>query len=266
MKTKINMVGGGFQHDVCSSAGAIPKYVDWVKDKSSNISIHIDWDIFNISPEDKGKVKYAWLAESSAIIRVLIDKVKDNLDFVNENYELIFTHDKRLLSLSDKMRFVLPNAVPWVQDRKVFRKIKLVSMIASAKNMTPGHVYRLQWLQKLHEKIDVYGNGHNPIPHKEMGLKLYNFSFAMENDNYPSIFCEKITDCFAMGTIPIFWGTPDIGEYFNENGIIMLTDDFDINSLSVDLYQSKLEYVKENYERSIELPTAEDYIYLNYLK
>lgn len=266
MKLKINMVGGGFQHDICSSAGAVPEHIEWVKDKSSNISIHIDWDIFNVTYEDKNKLKYAWLAESSAIINQLIEKVKINIDFINENYELIFTHDKRLLGLSTKMRFVIPNAVPWVKDRKVFRKIKLVSMIASAKNMCPGHQYRIEWIQKLIGKVDLYGNGHNPIPHKEIGLKLYNFSIAMENDNYPSIFCEKITDCFAMGTIPIYWGSPDIGEFFNENGIIRLTDDFNVNDLSVDLYQSKLEYVKENFERAISLPTSEDYIYLNYIK
>jgi len=69
-----------------------------------------------------------------------------------------------------------------------------------------------------------------------------------------------------MGTIPIFWGTPDIGNYFNENGIIKLTDDFNISDLSVDLYHSKMDAILENYELSVNLPTAEDYIYLNYLK
>lgn len=267
MKLKINMVGGGFQHDICSSAGSIPKYVEWVKDRSSNISIHIDWDIFNILPEDKFKTKYAWIAESSAINEKVIEKVKSNIDELNNTYELIFTHDKRLLSLSPKMRFVITNCVPWVKDYGIHAKTKMTSMISSNKNMVPGHSYRLSWLRRFSGSgIHLYGSGFNRIENKEQGIKDYRFSIAMENDNYPSIFTEKITDCFALGTVPVFWGTPDIGEYFNEKGIIILNEDFDYKSLTTDLYESKMEYIKENYERTLYLPIAEDYIYLNYLK
>ena len=267
MKLKINMVGGGFQHEVCSSAGSIPKYVEWVKDRSSNISIHIDDDIFSVLPEDKFKTKYAWIAESSAINEKVIEKVKSNIDELNNTYELIFTHDKRLLNLSPKMRFVIANCVPWVKDYGIHTKTKMTSMISSNKNMLPGHLYRLSWIRRLSGSgIHLYGSGFNRIENKEQGIKDYRFSIAMENDNYPSIFTEKITDCFALGTVPVFWGTPDIGEYFNENGIILLTEDFDYKSLTTDLYESKMEYIKENYERALELPISEDYIYLNFNK
>jgi hypothetical protein len=260
------MVGGGFQHEWCSSGFNENTHVKWVKDNSANVSIHIDWAILE-GIGDKSKKKYAWLAESSAIIDKLIEKVKSNINVVNEEYELIFTHDKRLLGLSPKMRFVIPNARPWIKDKGVFKKNKMVSMIASSKNMCNGHRYRLSWLMKLRgTNVDIFGSGHNYIPTKDLGLRNYYFSFAMENDNYPSIFCEKITDCFVTGTIPIYWGTPDIGEFFNSDGIITLTDDFDLNTLNTDLYHSKLEAILENYEKAIELPTAEDYIYLTYLK
>lgn len=262
---KINMVGGGFQHDVCSSANNKNKFVEWTKDGTSNVSIHIDWSIME-GFGDKNKKKYAWLAESSAIIEKLIETVKTNIDIINEEYDLIFTHDKRLLDLSPKMRFTIPNSCPWVKDVGIHNKNKLLSMIGSNKNMCNGHRYRLEWIKKLQSKIPIFGWGHNQIQTKDIGFKDYYYSICMENDNYPSIFTEKITDAFAMGTIPIFWGTPDIGDYFNTNGIITLTDDFDIDSLSIDLYYSKMEYIKENHQIALELPTAEDYIYLNYLK
>jgi hypothetical protein len=36
------MVGGGFQHDVCSSSGSIPKEIEWIKgSNSADISIHL---------------------------------------------------------------------------------------------------------------------------------------------------------------------------------------------------------------------------------
>ena len=264
-KVKINMIGGGFQHEICSSAGNVPRYVEWDKGShSADISIHIDNAIRQ--PTNKIKRNYAWICESSAIIPHIIQWVSQNMVYMENNYELIFTHDERLLSLSPKMRFILPNAVPWVSDYGVHKKTKLVSIIASLKKYCSGHLYRHTIIEKYGHLVDCYGSGHNRIENKEEGLNDYCFSIAMENDNYPHIFCEKITDCFATGTIPIFWGTPTIGDFFNKDGIIMLTDDFMVEDLSTDLYYSKMDAILNNYERAINLPTAEDYMYENHIK
>ena len=264
-KVKINMIGGGFQHDICSSGGCVPKYVEWDRSgHEGNISIHIDNAIF--SGVNRDKKNYAWISESSSIIPGIINQVKSNITQVEENYELIFTHDQRLLSLSNKMRLTIPNAVPWIKDPKIHEKTKLISMIASNKRYTQGHRYRHQIIEKYKNQLDLFGTGFNRIEKKEYGLNNYCFSIAMENDNYPNIFCEKVTDCFATGTIPIFWGTPTIGEFFNENGIITLTDNFKIEDLSTDLYHSKMEYIEDNFERAINLLTSEDYLYENYIK
>ena len=265
-KVRINMVGGGFQHEICSSAGNVPKYVEWDKGShSGNISMHIDDSIF--WKTDKSKRNYAWILESSAIIPHYLQLVKTHIQYIEDNYELIFTHDVRMLSVSPKFRLVIPNAVPWIKNKGIHTKTKLISMIASIKTMCPGHHYRQSIAAKYQSQIDLFGAGRSTfIENKEQGLIDYHFSIAMENDNYPNIFCEKITDCFATGTIPIFWGTPTIGEFFNPNGIIMLTDDFKVEDISIDLYHSKMEYIKENYERAINMLTAEDYLYLNYIK
>jgi len=74
------------------------------------------------------------------------------------------------------------------------------------------------------------------------------------------MFTEKITDCFMTGTIPIYYGIKNIGDYFNTDGIIILTDDFKIEDLSFELYQSKINAVKENLKLSMDLLLAEDYI------
>jgi hypothetical protein len=68
------------------------------------------------------------------------------------------------------------------------------------------------------------------------------------------------------GTIPIYYGMGNIHEFFNPDGIIILNDDFDINELSFDLYKIKFEAIIDNFERAKGLLTAEDYIYLNYIK
>ena len=87
------------------------------------------------------------------------------------------------------------------------------------------------------------------------------FQITLENDSYSTYFTEKVTDCFATGTIPVYWGAPDIGDYFNKEGIIDLNDEFDIDSLTPELYQSKLEAVKDNFERVQLLESSDDQLF-----
>ena len=63
---KFNMIGGGFQHENSSSAGSTPNLVEWVRDGSANISIHIDNGLR--IPPNKTKLNYGWLSESKTII------------------------------------------------------------------------------------------------------------------------------------------------------------------------------------------------------
>jgi len=262
-KVKLNMIGGPFQHDICSSHGSIPKLVEWVKDKSANISIHID-DGIKI-PVNKTKRNYAWVFECSSISPDIFQWVTKNISYIENNFELLFTHDKRILDLSDKSRLVSGAIKPWIKDFENHEKSKMVSMISSTKNITNDHKYRQKILNKYKGIIDCYGRGHNPINKKEDGLRDYYFSIAMENETYPYMFTEKITDCFATKTIPIYWGTSTIGDFFNDKGIIFLTDDFKIEDLSVELYNSKIEYIEENYQKAINIPISEDYIFESHI-
>jgi hypothetical protein len=258
------MIGGGFQHDICSSHGSIPLWVEWVKDKSANISIHIDRGLW--LPVDKNKKNYGWLHESSAIIKDLVPWVYENVPYLEENFLHVFTHDRRILSLSDKFRFVPPNGAPWVKEYNLYPKTRLLSAIASTKNMCEGHSFRNSFIEKHSTHMDVYGRGRNYIENKEDGLRDYAFSIAILNANYDEYFTEIVTDCFCTGTIPIYWGTNAIEKYFDKDGIIFLDDKFDINSLSMDLYHSKMEAVKNNLSNIVIYPIEEDYIYLNIIK
>jgi hypothetical protein len=132
--------------------------------------------------------------------------------------------------------------------------------------MCNDHIYRQQIIQKFYNRCDHFGRGYKEIQNKKDGLKDYCFSIAMENATYQNMFTEKITDCFMTGTIPIYYGIPNIDDYFDINGIIILNDDFKIEDLSFELYESKIESVKRNLQLAIELLTAEDFIYKNYLE
>ena len=88
------------------------------------------------------------------------------------------------------------------------------------------------------------------------------FSVAIENNN--EYFSEKLLDCFLTGTIPIYYGTPSVGKWFNTDGMIILEDGFDIESLTEDLYNDKMDAIKDNFERALKMEVLEDFIWENY--
>jgi hypothetical protein len=92
------------------------------------------------------------------------------------------------------------------------------------------------------------------------------FSVAIENASYESYFTEKVQDCFSTGTIPIYYGAPDIDKFFNPDGIITLTDNFDVSKLTSEMYYDKIDAVKENLEIVRDQLINEDNIYKTYLQ
>ena len=276
IKTKINMIGGGFQHEICSSALNEPKYVEWVKDGSANISIHIDDAL--VDTVDNNKINYGWVCESSDIVPSSVHYIKDNLEECKKKFKYIFTHDKNLLNIDpDFFKYTLGFQPPWIRESKIYEKTKLCSFIVSNKKTTNGHNYRLTVLEKYKDKVDFFGRGTNKeLPWtidvngitesgKILGLKDYMFSFVFENSNYETAMTEKVTDCFAVGTIPIFWGAPDIGDFYNTDGIIIYDDNFDFSILTSEYYYSKMESIIDNLNRSINSLCAEDYFFINYI-
>jgi hypothetical protein len=263
-RQKINLVGGGFSHSP-STSGYEPLYIEWVKNiQTSPISIYVDYGIkTNINPNTKN---YAWLCESKTIIPDLYEWAKNNIDYLKNNFISVFTHDVGLTTLSDIFKLTQCSGKSFIKDGNLYNKTKLVSMIASNKVMCEEHSYRQSIIKKFSSKCDHYGRGYNEIINKEDGLKDYCFSFVIENATYSNMFTEKITDCFMTGTIPVYYGMKNIGDFFNDDGIIILDDDFNINDLNFELYLSKIDSVKDNLKRSLDLLVAEDYIYLKFLK
>ena len=111
------------------------------------------------------------------------------------------------------------------------------------------------------------GRGYNPILSITQGLKDYRFHIAMENQKRDFHFSEKIINPIMTGTIPIYWGMPSIGDYFDTRGIILMDD---INQfkdiykdLGEDLYQKMLPYAQKNFELAQKYVLSEDWIYNN---
>lgn len=48
------------------------------------------------------------------------------------------------------------------------------------------------------------------------------------------------------------------------DGIILLENEFDIEELNEDMYTSRKDAIKDNFERALKMEVVEDYIWENY--
>jgi hypothetical protein len=263
-RQEINLIGGGFHHSQ-STSGFDPLYMKWVKGaQTAPISIYVDQALsFQTNPNTKN---YGWISESKTIIGSLYNWAQNNINYLKKNFILVFTHDVELANSSDIFALVQCSGKSFINEGEIYKKSKLVSMIASNKVMCDEHIFRQEMISKFSKQCDHYGRGFKELVNKSDGLKDYCFSITMENATYSNMFTEKITDCFMTGTIPVYYGMHNIGDFFNEDGIITLNEEFKIEDLSFDLYNSKINAVMDNFQRAKDLLVAEDYIYLKYIK
>lgn len=130
-------------------------------------------------------------------------------------------------------------------------KNKLISIIASAKKLLTGHQLRHQIIKEITDKnIDVLGRGYVPFEDKKDGLLPYYFSIVIENCQEVDYFTEKLSDCFVCETVPIYWGCPNIGDYFNLDGMIIFQTieelQIILDNLTKNHYQNFKVALKEN--------------------
>ena len=208
-----------------------------------------------------------------------MNKVKDNYKL----FHTILTFDKILLDNLPNAKFcnaegitaftVFPNSmnIPAYHSKitgtfkvsdtiKMFPKTKYdrAVCITSAKAFLPGHNVRLNFVNNSKDKIDLFGKGIKEVESKLDVLHNYAFCLAIENniskDDY--YFTEKLLECIITGTIPIYYGCPNISEFFDTRGIITFETqeelDSILNNLNEDKYKSMLKYAKVNFDKAVQ--------------
>ena len=116
-----------------------------------------------------------------------------------------------------------------------------LSWVCSNENVMSGHRYRLAFLNALKEQVafDHYGRGFKEIPDKWPALAPYRYSIAFENFRGPLLMTEKLMDCFVAETMPIYYGSPTVTDYFPaESMIIIDPEDPDVFRIIKDVIAS----------------------------
>ena len=228
-------------------------------------TIYTDAEIF-FAPKDTGAI--AWTIEPIA-------GREDAYEFLVKRapeFREVWTHDRRLLEMIPNGRFV-PFGGCWIApvDRKIWPKTKGISTIASNKRGGIGYDMRHEAIKRF-PQIDAYGIEYTPLAHKIDALRDYRFQLVIENVRADWWFTEKLIDCFMTGTVPIYWGCPSIGKFFDNRGIIPIEGIEDLHNLlnimagiEEDLYMKAAQFIADNFERAKRYCLTERYIAENIL-
>ena len=121
--------------------------------------------------------------------------------------------------------------------------------------------------------VDTFGqfDGGTRIQTVSVALDDYRFSVVVENNIDELYFTEKLLDCFASMTIPIYLGGTNLERLFNTDGIIQINGVSDVenileilNKCTYSWYIYSLDAIQDNFQRVQQYLVTEDFIYENY--
>lgn len=262
-----------------ATAGGVSNYILWDR---ANYGLKYHFYTHNDIFKQVGNPvkKYAIQLEGETSMPELYDKLSNDPRLVSD-YEIFFTHNDKLLQK-------LPNAKPIVYggvwfgtsagggefDNHAFEKKKRnISMMASNKTFSEFHKLRYELALKYDKdaRVDCYGSFRNGNPEKvAASLTDYRYSIALECEMSEYFITEKVLNCFAAMTVPIYVGTHGISRYFNMDGIIYVDPkeigklDEIIDRCCIEDYQERREAIIDNYNRVQHWLSFEDWLFENY--
>jgi hypothetical protein len=179
-------------------------------------------------------------------------------------YKYILTFDDTLLQLPNAKKYI--QGITWINAEDadsicIEHKKFQISSLTGAKNSAMGHNFRHAILQRATEfniPSTFYRSNFLPMswnrPDNIHLFREFQFSLVIENSRQNNYFTEKLCDCLYTKTIPIYYGAPNIIDYFDTSGwIIIESESVDellakISILDNTWYQRHIHSVLKNYE------------------
>lgn len=261
-----------------SSIGPCPDLHKNFLNRPETVSIY--WDDAKIATEDTAFFRAIHHCEPPDVFPQVAQRIIDE----HKQFDLVMTYDPRVLKKCSNAVFITESACSWFPRKSgaspdpfghmnyggevihknpvvseyagcdVSAKKFEVSFLTSSKNMFPGHALRQEIYNKLPKQvggIKTWKHKSPPIVQdKREVLEPYMFSIAPENSRHNGYYTEKIIDCFVAKTIPVYWGCPNIDEYFDLDGIVIFQDYPDLleklGKLTPEFYNNRAEVIEKN--------------------
>ena len=225
-----------------------------LKKRSELLSVSID----NFTYDSNAKYKIFIQGEPLSIL-----DIDQQIIDAQANYDLVLGFNPSILESCKNAKLFMLCADCWIKNPERFESDKKneISFLTSSKNWTPGHQFRQQVWNALGrvDKIGAFDTRFIRTPPridtKDIVFKNSKFSIIIENGRYYNYMSEKLIDCLVTKTFPIYYGAPNVGEFFNKSGML----EFDtprelykiLGDLSPDVYEKNLDIIEENYEKAL---------------
>lgn len=275
---KINLFDSNYSHTdpCCSTAFQESRYIEYVKRlmEFDGITLFTDeWINNHVVEQVNSKYKVGWLHEPYCLHPETYARAVGNF----YKFDFIMTYHAPFLKDND-FKFC-PYGGIWINRREwdIVEKSKNCSMLIGSKVTTCGHRVRLEAAQAIKRhgfSVDFYGEIGEPVDYsaetKLKTLKDYRFSVITETCREDNLFTEWLLDCFIVGTMPVYWGAPNAGEFFNRAGVLQFEtiDELEaiMPTLTDNFYFSRLRAIRENYRIARHYAVTEDWFYKNILR
>lgn len=103
------------------------------------------------------------------------------------------------------------------------KKEKSLVIISSNATYAKMHKDRIDFSHKIKEyfgeEIDFYGRGFKDFSDKYETIAPYKYHIVMENGSEKNYWTEKLRDAYFAECYPIYFGCPNIHDYFSKNAV-----------------------------------------------
>lgn len=244
-----------------SMTGDISWFAGKLRQRDMSVSFTVD-DGFNF--RDTADFRVHHQVEPPEVLDVT-DRLIQNHRF----YDLIMTWNERVLAECPNAQFLPEAPCSWLPRGKeensvypqpdVRAKEFAVSFLTSDKTFAPGHQLRVDLYKVLQPAYgDLKVVKHMSPPRwddKRTIIEPYQYHIAVENAMHNNWFADKIVDAFIGKAIPLYWGCPNLEDFFNMQGVMRFSTIGELErmlaSLTPEHYQSRLEAVEDNYNRAL---------------
>lgn len=244
-----------------SMTGDISWFGGKLRPRSMSISFTVD-DGFNFN--DKADFRVFHQVEPPEVLNIT-----DKLILNHRFYDLIMTWNERVLAECPNAALLPEAPCSWLPRTKaetpvypqpdVNAKTFTASFITSNKTFCPGHKLRVDIYNALRPSYgDLQIVKHMSPPRwddKRTIIEPYQFHIAVENAMHNNWFADKIVDAFIGKAIPLYWGCPNLDQFFNMDGVIRFDTLAELEAkleyLTPDYYKHRLDAVEDNYNRAL---------------
>lgn len=191
---------------------------------------------------------------------------EDYLTAMEKPFDYVLTHNSYFAQHKDWLWYPSGGSFVDFKNWGIHEKTKDVSILLSPKNQIWGHKRFHEIVQRFGDRIDVFGL--DRYVDKMEAIAPYRFTIVVEGESTRDYFAEKLIDCFALGTVPIYWGCPNIGDFFDIKGTLLPRNLEEVGMCiewATDYtYNMREAYIRANLETAKQYRIPEDWIYEHY--